>query len=189
MEERINMLDILLWNIVTQNLCSINMLYNISSLSGWLWAPKIIPFKRVTTMLLWYSGMHGLHARTPKKWNQIWFKSIHPLALNRIFVFVFHLSSVSCQYLITFKGPTVDERPASSFPSPGWMFINENSKRMNNFPLLGSAGCLNIKLSLHQLPPSILNYTIFYANWYADESRVPILEKAVFWFDSIRKQQ
>lgn len=189
MRVRINMLDVLLWNIVSQNLCSINTeIRNISSLSGWFWAPKILPFKWVTMMLLWCSGMHWLHARAPKKRNQIQFKSIHPLTLNRIFVFVFHLSSVSSQYLIAFKGPTVDERTASSFPSSGWMFINDTSKRMNNFALLGLAGCLNMTLSLHQLPPSILNYTIFYANWYADESRVPILEKAVFWFDSIGKQ-
>lgn len=168
-----------------------NMFCNMPGISAWLWAPGITHFKWMTTILLWYSGMHGLHAGTPKKSNQIRFNAIHPLALNRMFASVFHLSALVANIWLLSKGRAVDERAVSSFPYTRWMFINDYQRESESFsaPLISRMFCVHVKLSLHQFLSSILNYTILDANWYADESRGPVLERVVFWFDLIRRQQ
>lgn len=91
----------------------------------------IIRFKWMTAIPLWYSGMHGLHAGTPKKSNQIRFNSIHPLAPNWIFCLCLSFVSVSSQHLS--KGRAVDERAVSSFPYTRWVFINDYQQENESF--------------------------------------------------------
>lgn len=133
----------------------------------------------------------GYMRGTPKKSNQIRFNSIHPPALNRIFASVFHLSALVANIWLLSKGRAVDERAVSSFPYTRWMFINDYQQENESFsaPLITRIFCVHMKLSSHQFLSSILNYTILDANWYAKESRGPILESVVFWFDLIRRQQ